>query len=58
MDNSFDRHRIAIQSKAERLGSLLQVFNGILARLASWFVLTEEEKISAGISIGRMREDQ
>jgi hypothetical protein len=58
MDNSFDRHSTVIQSKAERFGSLFRVFNGILARLASWFVLTEEEKISAGIYIGRMREDQ
>lgn len=58
MDKSFDQQSSEAQSKIDPLGSLLQIFYLIMGRLTAWFVLTEEEKIGAGIYIGRMGEDE
>jgi len=58
MDNSIDRHSSETQAKTEPLESLLQTCYVIVGRVVTWFVLTEEEKIAAGIYIGRMVEDE
>ena len=58
MDKSFDQQSSEIRSKTDLLGSLLQIYYLIMGRLTAWFVLTEEEKIGAGIYIGRMSEDE
>ena len=58
MDKSFDQQSSETRSKTDPLGSLLQMFFLIMGRLTAWFVLTEEEKIGAGIYIGRMGEDE
>lgn len=58
MDKSFDQQSSEARSKIDPLGSLLQIFYLIKGRLTAWFVLTEEEKIGAGIYIGRMGEDE
>lgn len=58
MDNSFDQHCSKTQQKKELLGSLLQIYYNIKSWLVASFVLTEEEKIDAGIYIGRLRDDE
>ncbi|MBN2044532.1 MAG: hypothetical protein JW757_05885 [Anaerolineales bacterium] len=58
MDNSYDRHNSETQAKTQSLGNLLQIWYAIKSRLVALFVLTEEEKIAAGIYIGRMGEDE
>lgn len=58
MDKSFDQQSSDIRPKTDPLGNLLQIYYIIMGRLTAWFVLTEEEKIGAGIYIGRMGEDE
>ena len=53
MDKSVDQHNSDRQQKTGYSGSDLQIFQNIKAWLITWFVLTEEEKIAAGVYIGR-----
>lgn len=58
MDNSFDQNNSKTRLKTELLGSLLQIYYNIKSWLVASFVLTEEERIDAGIYIGRLRNDE
>ncbi|MCJ7715331.1 MAG: hypothetical protein MUO54_02260 [Anaerolineales bacterium] len=58
MDNSFDQLSIETQLKPTLLSSLLQIYHNIKGWLVASFVLTEEEKIDAGIYIGRVGEGE
>lgn len=58
MNNSVDQHSADRQLQTRYLGSALQIFQSIKAWLVTWFVLTEEEKIAAGVYVGRMGEDE
>jgi hypothetical protein len=58
MDNFFDHHSTDIQLKPQLLGSLLQYYYKIKGWLVAWFVVTEEEKIAAGIYLSRLGDDK
>ena len=48
----------ATQPKTGLFGSLFQIYCTIKRWLVEWFVLTEEEKINAGIYIGHLGDDE
>ena len=54
MDNFFDQESTDTQLKPNLLCSLLQIYRNIKGWLVALFVLTEEEKIAAGVYIDRM----
>jgi len=58
MDKSVDLLGSDRQQKTGFLCSLIQIYHNIKDWLAIWFVLTEEEKIAAGVYVGRMGEDE
>lgn len=54
MDNPIDQFRSKTRRKITPLGSLLQNFSKMKKWLVASFVVTEEEKIDAGINIDRL----
>lgn len=58
MDNFFDQQSTETKLKPQLLGGLLQFYCNIKEWLVAWFVMTEEEKIAAGIYLGRLGDNE